>query len=178
MIGTMKILAVSGSLQARSSNRALLNTAHRVAPDGVDLVDSVSVGEIAHFNPDLDRDGATPAAVTELRAQVASADGVLVASPEYAHSLSGILKNALDWLVGSGELYEKPVAVLCASPRPTGCVLGREALERTLNAQGAKVVVSATVAVAAADKGGDELRDPDAVAAIGAALAALTGRTG
>jgi chromate reductase len=174
----MKILAVSGSLQARSSNRALLQTAHRVAPEGVELVDSVSVGDVAPFNPDLDREGATPDAVTELRAQVAGADGVLIASPEYAHSLPGVLKNALDWLVGSGELYEKPVAVLCASPRPNGGELGRDALERTLRAQGAKVVVSATVAVAPGDKGGDELRDAAAVEAVAAALAALTTLTG
>jgi chromate reductase len=174
----MKVLAVSGSLQARSSNRALLQTAHRVAPEGVELVDSVSVGDVAPFNPDLDRAGATPAAVTELRAQVAGAAGVLIASPEYAHSLPGALKNALDWLVGSGELYDKPVVVLCASPRPTGGVLGREALEQTLKAQGAKVAASVTVAVAAADKGGDELRDPAAMEAVAAALAVLATAAG
>jgi NAD(P)H-dependent FMN reductase len=145
------------------------------------MLDAVSVGDIAPFNPDLDRDGTTPAAVSELRAQVAAADGVLIASPEYAHSLPGVLKNALDWLVGTGELYEKPVAVLCASPRPTGGTYGREALERTLKAQGAVVVVSATVGVVAADKGADELTDPGAVAAIAAAVQALVsapGRTG
>lgn len=181
MIGTMRILAVSGSLQARSSNAALLRAAHRITPPSVELVDSVSVGDIAPFNPDLDRDGETPATVAELRAQVKAADGVLIASPEYAHSLSGVLKNALDWLVGTGELYEKPVAVLCASPRPTGGVYGREALERTLKAQGAIVVASATVGVVAADKEAEELRDPDAVGAITAALHALVttpGRTG
>jgi NAD(P)H-dependent FMN reductase len=181
MIGTVRILAVSGSLQARSSNKALLQTAHRVAPPGVELVDSVSVGDIAPFNPDVDRDGGTPAAVAEFRGQVKAADGVLIASPEYAHSLPGILKNALDWLVGTGELYEKPVAVLCASPRPTGGVYGREALERTLKAQGSAVVVSATVGVVAADKGAEELAEPEAVATIAAALDALVtaaGRTG
>jgi NAD(P)H-dependent FMN reductase len=177
----MRIVAVSGSLAARSSNAALLRTAHRIVPDGAELVDSVSVGDVAHFNPDLDRDGATPPAVSEFRAQIQGAAGVLIASPEYAHSLSGVLKNALDWLVGTGELYEKPVAVLCASPRPTGGVYGREALERTLEAQGAIVVASATVGVVAADKGADELGDPDAVETIAAALRALVtapGRTG
>ncbi len=177
----MRILALSGSLQARSSNKAVLATAHRIVPDGVDLVDAVSVGDVAHFNPDLDRDGATPAGVTALRAQVGAADGVLIASPEYAYSLSGVLKNALDWLVGTGELYEKPVAVLCASPRPAGGAQGREALERTLGAQGARVVASATVGLVAADKGADEVRDPAAVQAIAAALDALVtaaGRTG
>ncbi|MGI8809768.1 MAG: NADPH-dependent FMN reductase [Acidimicrobiales bacterium] len=170
----MKILAVSGSLQARSSNAALLRTAHRVAPTGVQLVDAISVGDIAPFNPDLDRQGATPDAVADWRAQVATADGVLIASPEYAHSLPGSLKNALDWLVGSGELYGKPVAVLCGSPRPNGGVLGRQALEQTLRAQGAVVVVSATVGVVAADKGSDELYDPAAVEAVRAAIAALS----
>jgi NAD(P)H-dependent FMN reductase len=178
MIVPMRILAVSGSLQARSSNRALLATAHRIAPAEVDLVDSTSVGDIAPFNPDLDRTGDTPPEVVELRAQVAQAAGLLIASPEYAHSLSGVLKNALDWLVGSGELYEKPVAVLCASPRPTGCMFGREALERTLKAQGAVIVTSATVGVVAADKGADELRDPVAVDVIRAAIGALTGSPG
>ena len=174
----MRILAVSGSLQARSSNRAVLATAHRLAGDGVEVVDSVSVGDLVAFNPDIERDGDAPAAVTELRGQMVAADGVLIASPEYAHSLPGSLKNALDWLVGSGELYEKRVAVLCASPRPEGGVDGRAALEQALRAEGCEVVFSATVAVAPADKGADELWDPAAVATVGAALAALTGAGG
>lgn len=179
MIPAVRILAVSGSLQARSSNRALLRTAHRVAPAGVELVDSISVGDIPPFNPDIERDGPAPAPVVEWRQQVAAADGgVLFASPEYAHSLPGSLKNALDWLVGSGELYGRPVAVLCGSPRPGGGAQGRAALEQTLRAQGATVVVSATVAVVAADKGAEELRDPAAAEVVVAALAALTGRSG
>jgi len=97
-------------------------------------------------------------------------------SPEYAHSLAGSLKNALDWLVGSGELYGKPVAVLCWSPRQNGGVLGRQALEQTLRAQGATIVLSATVAVVAADKGAAEVRHPAAVEAVAAALAALSSR--
>ena len=171
----MRILAICGSIQARSTNRALLRTARRIAPGAVDVVDSVPVGDVPHFNPDIERDGPAPAAVRELRAQVQAADGVLIASPEYAHSLPGVLKNALDWLVGSGELYGKRVAVLCASPRPEGCAHGREALERTLDAQGATVVVSVTVGVVAADKARDELGDPASVGAVAAALRALTG---
>jgi len=169
----MRILAVCGSLQGRSSNRAMVRTAHRVASKGVEIVDSISVGDVPHFNPDLDA-GTAPDAVRTLRSQVAEADGVLIASPEYAHSLPGSLKNALDWLVGSGELYGKRVAVLCGSPRPNGGVLGRGALEQTLRAQGASVVASTTVGVVAADRGGQELRDPAAVEAVAAAIAALT----
>ena len=170
----MKILAVSGSLQARSSNTALLRTAHRVAPAGVEIIHSLSVGDVPPFNPDLERDGPAPDAVDGWRGQMAAANGVLIASPEYAHSLPGSLKNALDWLVGSGELYGKRVAVLCGSPRPNGGALGRQALEQTLNAQGAIVVVSATVVVPVTDKGAEELRGPAAVAAVEAAIDALT----
>jgi NAD(P)H-dependent FMN reductase len=169
----MRILAIAGSLQARSSNAALLRTAHRVAPSGVEVVDAVSVGDVPPFNPDIEREGPPPEAVAALRAQIGSAAGVLIASPEYAHSLPGVLKNALDWIVGSGELYGKPVAILCASPRPDGCVQGRGAIEQTLRAQGSTIVVSTTVGVAAADKGADELRDPAAEAAVAAALGAL-----
>lgn len=179
MIPGVRILAVSGSLQARSSNRALLRTARRVAPAGVEVVDAVSVGDVPPFNPDVERDGPAPAVVASWRAQVAEADGgVLIASPEYAHSLPGSLKNALDWLVGSGELYGRRVAVLCGSPRPGGGAQGRAALEQTLRAQGAMVVVSATVAVMGEDRGAEELRDPAAVAAVAAAIDALTGRSG
>lgn len=171
----MPILAVSGSLQTHSSNSAVLRTARRVAPAGVEILDSISVGDIAPFNPDLEREGGAgaPPAVVEWRAQVAGADAVLFASPEYAHSLPGSLKNALDWLVGSGELYEKRVAVLCGSPRPNGGMMGRAALEQTLKAQGAVIAVSATVGVVPADKGADELHDAGAVAVVEAALAAL-----
>ena len=179
MIVPVRVLAVSGSLQARSSNRALLQTAHRVAPAGVEDVDSISVGDIPPFNHDVERDGPAPAVVVAWREQVAAADGgVLIASPEYAHSLPGSLKNALDWLVGSGDLYGRRVAVLCGSPRPGGGTQGRAALEQTLRAQGAMVVTSATVAVVAADKGADELRDPAAVEAVVTALDALTVRSG
>ena len=151
----MRILAVSGSLQDRSSNDALLTAAAELgarSSPGVQVVRSISTAEVPAFNPDLERDGApAPASVSTFRAQVAAADGVLIATPEYAHSLPGALKNALDWLVGSGDLYGKPVAVLAASPRPDGAQLGRAALEQTLRAQGAAFVVSTTVTVSSTE---------------------------
>ncbi len=103
---------------------------------------------LPYFNPELDVDPA-PASVAELRTGVGAADGVLIASPEYAHEMPGVLKNALDWLVNSGELYGKPVAVLCASPAPERGSYVREALGRTFEAQGARVVFSATVVAGA-----------------------------
>lgn len=161
----MRVLAISGSLQARSSNTWLLLTAARVAPVGDEVVDARSVGELPHFNPDLESDGASPA-VAELRSAIAAADAVLIASPEYAHSLPGALKNALDWIVGSGELYGKPVAIVSGSPREDGARYAREALEQTLRAQGAVIAVSQTVAVAT-----DQAAEPNA--GIGHAMSAV-----
>lgn len=127
----MKILAISGSLQAGSSNTTLLRIAQSMALEDIEVVLYASLADLPYFNPDLDRDPA-PTPVADLRAQLLAADGVLLASPEYAHGIPGALKNALDWVVGSGELYAKPVAVLSASPRSSGGAYAREAIERTL----------------------------------------------
>ena len=115
--GMSRLLGVSGSLQVHSSNRALLELARRVPGAGAVLYPSV--GALPHFDPDLEGEN-VPAVVAEWRALVGAATGVLIASPEYAHGIPGSLKNALDWLVGSGELYGKPVAVLSASTSPRG----------------------------------------------------------
>ncbi|MBV9356430.1 MAG: NAD(P)H-dependent oxidoreductase [Chloroflexi bacterium] len=139
------VLAISGSLQSRSSNTALIQLASQVTDERVQVQLLAVLPDLPYFNPELDVEPA-PASVTELRARVGAADGLLIASPEYAHEMPGVLKNALDWLVSSGELYGKSVAVLCASPAPERGRYVREALGRTLDAQGARVVFSATVA--------------------------------
>jgi chromate reductase, NAD(P)H dehydrogenase (quinone) len=77
----------------------------------------------------------------------------LIATPEYAHEMPGSLKNALDWLVSSGELYGKPAALLCGSPSSERGKYAREALQRTLEAQGMSVVLSCTVAMQRAPLG-------------------------
>jgi len=142
----MFILGISGSLQERSSNRALLAAARDLAGDGVEVDEYRGIESLPHFNPDLDRDGA-PANVVEFRSLVRTADGVLIASPEYAFGVPGALKDALDWLVGSGDLYEKPVAVLSAAPSAERGSNARADLERTLRGQGARVIASSTIVV-------------------------------
>jgi chromate reductase len=142
----MNILGISGSLQARSSNRALLEAARDLAGDGTSVSEYRGVERLPHFNPDLDRDGA-PATVVDFRALVRDADGVLIASPEYAFGVPGALKDALDWLVGSGDLYGKPVAVLSAAPSAERGSNARADLERTLRGQGARVIASSTIVV-------------------------------
>jgi NAD(P)H-dependent FMN reductase len=139
----MRIFAISGSLQAGSSNTRFVEAARDLAPAGVEVDVFESVGALPHFNPDL----VAPGAVTDFRERIVAADGVLIASPEYAHEMPGSLKNALDWLVGTGELYGKRVAIVVVSPRPNGGGYAREAIERTLHAQGSEIVRSTTVGV-------------------------------
>jgi chromate reductase len=112
----MRIVAILGSLRARSSNRALLHAAAKLAPDGMEITIYDGLASLPHFNPDDDEEGATPPpAVAALRAWLAAADGIVISTPEYAHGLPGSLKNALDWLVSDGALVDKPVAILSTS---------------------------------------------------------------
>lgn len=113
----MKIIAVSGSLRADSSNTLLLRAATRLAPPYCTLELFDGIGDLPHFNPDREEEPHT--AVARWKSAVATADGLLFSTPEYAHGIPGSLKNALDWLVGSTEIVGKPVALLNASPLST-----------------------------------------------------------
>src|SRR4051812_28490995 len=96
----VKILAISGSLQAGSANTALVRAARPQTPAGVELTIYAGLADLPHFNSDLDGDTA-PATVTSFRAQLHAADAVLISTPEYVFAMPGSLKNALDWVVGS-----------------------------------------------------------------------------
>lgn len=138
----VRILAISGSLRAASSNTALLRAAALLAPEGVEITVYGGLGELPHFNPDLEE--AEPPAVTELRHQVRIADGLLISSPEYAHGVPGVLKNALDWLVGGDEFIGKPVALLNASPR---AIHAQASLRETVITMSGRIVDEASIAV-------------------------------
>jgi chromate reductase len=146
---TLRLLAISGSLRARSSNSSLLRLAIDVAPAGVEIVTYDGLATLPHFNPDDDVD-IPPAPVLELRKQVGAADGLLFCSPEYAHGVPGSLKNALDWLVASVELPHKPVALLNASPWATHA---QASLVETLTVMSTHIVheACATIPVARGD---------------------------
>jgi chromate reductase len=111
----LHIIAISGSLRRSSSNTILLRAAARLAPENMTITLYNSIGDLPHFNPDLT--GSEPQSVTGFRTQLQSCDGILICTPEYAHGVPGVLKNALDWIVSSGELIDKPVALLNASAR-------------------------------------------------------------
>src|SRR5436853_1978310 len=114
----IRIVAISGSLRSGSSNTLLLRAASAIAPPGMVVDVYQGIDRLPFFNPDLDVDE-VPQAVESFRATLRSAHGLLISSPEYAHGVPGVLKNALDWLVGStqGEIVDKPVALVNASPR-------------------------------------------------------------
>lgn len=111
----MKILGISGSLRRGSINTALLEAARIIAPDQIELRLAHGIGELPHFNPDLEP--ATPATVTAWRSSIGWADGLVISSPEYAHGTPGSLKNALDWLVSGTEFSGKPVAMIGVAER-------------------------------------------------------------
>jgi NAD(P)H-dependent FMN reductase len=114
------ILAISGSLRAQSSNTELLRAAALVAPPSVRVTLFGGLATLPHFNPDLDGDGANvPASVRAFREDIERADALLICSPEYAHGVPGVLKNALDWLVSGHEIPFKPIGLLNASSRST-----------------------------------------------------------
>jgi NAD(P)H-dependent FMN reductase len=171
----MRLLAISGSLRAVSSNTTLLRAAALIAPDaGITLY--AGLDNLPHFNPDLDTgldDPNVPATVRELRAAIGAADGILISSPEYAHGIPGSLKNALDWLVGSSEFPGKPVALINASPYSTHA---QASLAETLRTMSAELVDGSPFPIALPNRSMNETAaaaDPEVAAKLMAVLAAV-----
>lgn len=170
-----RILLVSGSLRDGSTNTALLNTARLMAPAGLDLVLYTGMGDLPHFNPDDDGDSLHPA-VAELRRQIAASDAIVFSTPEYAGALPGSFKNLLDWTVGGGEIYAKPVAYINASGSPTGAAQAHESLRVVLGYVGSELVEGACahIPVPRAAIGADGLvGDPSIRAQVNDAFGAL-----
>jgi chromate reductase, NAD(P)H dehydrogenase (quinone) len=135
----MRVLGLSGSLRRDSYNRRLLAAAARCLPPGVELEEWRGLERIPPYSADLDVDPA-PVAVAELRAALAGADAVLIATPEYNHSIPGQLKNALDWAsrpFQHNALRAKPVAVIGASTGLFGAVWAQAEVRKVLAAIGA-----------------------------------------
>lgn len=159
-----RLLTVCGSLQARSSNRAALDAAAAVArAAGADVDDFDRLAAIPPFDPDLD--GAPHAVLDDWRSRLAAADAVLVAAPEYAGGVAGVVKNAFDWVVGAGSMYRKPVGVISAGT--SGGRHARQTLIQTLTWQGAWVVGELGIAAPRTKSDADgRFTDPATLAAI------------
>lgn len=147
----IQLLALSGSLRGRSTNTELLRAAAALAPDDVDVEVYGAIGELPHFNPDLE--DALPPGVVDFRARVGAASGVLISSPEYAHGVPGSFKNALDWLVGGPEFVHKPVALFNASSRSS---YAQDSLAETLTTMSGRIVAEASVSLPLLGQGLDK----------------------
>ncbi len=133
MENSCSLLAVSGSLRSQSANTAILKAMAEVAPPGVQIYLYDGIGNLPFFNPETEQ---KTAMVQDFRKAIQESDGIIICTPEYAFGIPGVLKNALDWLVGSGEINGKPVAAISASPLPTGGDKALLSLENTLTALG------------------------------------------
>src|ERR1700677_4224854 len=137
----MRVLGLSGSLRSDSHNTRLLGGARKLLPSGVELVIFDQLAAIPPYNEDDEHDA--PPAVAALKAAIAGADAVLVATPEYNASIPGVLKNALDWVsrpIASTPLRGKPAAVVGASTSLFGAVWAQAELRKVLATIGARVV--------------------------------------
>jgi chromate reductase, NAD(P)H dehydrogenase (quinone) len=138
----MRVLGLSGSLRRDSYNRALLRAAAALLPRGAQLEPWDRLAELPGYDEDLDTELA-PEPVRDLRAAIAAADAVLIATPEYNASIPGALKNALDWAsrpFATNPLRGKPVAVIGASTGLFGAVWAQAELRKVLRTIGADVL--------------------------------------
>src|SRR6476659_2535592 len=139
----MRILGISGSLRRGSNNRKLLRAAAAALPPGVDLVEWNGLADLPAFDEDQEKTPAEP--VRAFLEEIASADALLIATPEYNASLPGALKNALDWAsrpFPSSVLRCKPAAVIGASTGLFGAVWAQAEVRKTMKASGAYVLES------------------------------------
>jgi chromate reductase, NAD(P)H dehydrogenase (quinone) len=165
---TTSILAISGSLRQVSSNTSLLLAAINLSPPTVEMNLYNGLGDLPHFNPDLETTEIP--AVMDWKAQVKWADGLLICSPEYAHGVPGVLKNALDWLVSDEDFAGKPIALLNASHRATHA---QASLVEILTTMAGRIVPEASVAMPLQGKNLDAagiLADPELVGVLRKAM--------
>lgn len=147
---SLRVLGIAGSLRRGSYNRALLRAAAGLLPADM-VLETAEIGAIPLYDADIEAAG-VPAAVTELKARVRAADALLIATPEYNSSVTGVLKNALDWLSRPPDqvLDGKPAAIMGASPGMFGTVRSQQHLRQIATALNLLVLAKPDVFVARA----------------------------
>jgi len=143
---TLCLLTISGSLRLASSNTTVLHALQAIAPASVIVSLYDGLGNLPNFNPALDGEADMPPPPVD------QADGLLISSPEYAHGVPGVLKNALDWLVSSLEFPRKPVALINISPRST---FVHASLSETLTTMSASLIADPAFTISLPGKGLD-----------------------
>jgi chromate reductase len=144
-MASINVLGICGSLRAKSFNRSALLAAAELMPAGMQLT-VADYADVPLFNQDV-QDKGIPEAVMRLAQQIREADALLIASPEYNFSISGVLKNAIDWLsrVPAPPFKDKPVAILSATMGPLGGARQQYDLRKVLGSQDALVLVKPEV---------------------------------
>ncbi len=136
----IKILAIPGSLRANSSSNLVLRQLISFVPENVTIELYEGIGVLPHFNDAQE----VPAEVENFRHCVREADGVLICTPEYVFGIPGSLKNALDWIVSSGEFIDKPVGLITASSQGER---GHAAMQLVLTAISARIIDEASMLI-------------------------------
>ncbi|MBO9698683.1 MAG: NAD(P)H-dependent oxidoreductase [Sporocytophaga sp.] len=166
-------VAISGSLKSTSTNTSILKFIIKLASHTANIELYLGLDDLPHFSPERDSENPSEA-VENLRKKIKNADGVIFCTPEYAFNLPGVLKNALDWCVSSGEFNEKPVLVLSASPLNTGGEKALASLQMTLTALGTKQVAAYSIAnVNSKMNSHKELTDSETIAVLEGLLSKL-----
>jgi NAD(P)H-dependent FMN reductase len=136
----MNVFAISGSLRVGSSATALVHALTTIASSGTTITLYDELERVPPYHPDRDREGdVPPAPVARLRSAIAVADAVVISTPEYAFGVPGVLKNALDWTVASGDFAGKPTAAISSSPSDLGGDKAHASLVLTLGAMQARL---------------------------------------
>ena len=142
----MEILAISGSVREKSYNTALLKAASKLSPENINISVFDTIQNIPIFDPVIEED-LFPKEVNNLLSKIRKSDGVIISTPEYAHGITGVLKNALDWLVSTDALILKPVVVTSVSTSGLGGVRSHSPLVLILSAMNSNVVVDGSLNV-------------------------------
>jgi chromate reductase len=161
---SLVVCGIAGSLRSASYNRALLRLAQEVAPDDMEIRIFDRIGEIPHYNEDVEKEG-DPEPVVALKRAIAEADALLIATPEYNQGVPGVLKNAIDWASRPARrsvLVKKPTAIFGASPASTGSARAQSQLRQDLVFSDVPVLVQPEILVYRAQEKFDaELRLTD-----------------
>jgi chromate reductase len=178
----LRILAINGSLRTGSHNGALLRAAAALLPSGAELVELTGLADIPAYSEDDDA-SPPPPTVAALRGALASADAVLISTPEYNSSIPGQLKNALDWAsrpFPDNALRGKPVAVVGASTGLFGAAWAQAEVRKVLGIVGADTLTHELPVGQAHTAFGDDglLLEPDLREALQELLGVLAARAG
>jgi chromate reductase, NAD(P)H dehydrogenase (quinone) len=152
-----KVVAFAGSLREKSYNRALIRAARELAPEGLEI-EPIEIGDLPFYNADIEARG-DPPAVARFKAEIGSADGLLIATPEYNDGVPAVLANAMDWasrLPGRSPIAGKPVAIIGASPSQVGTARAQAHLRQILSHVQARVLPPPELLVARAHERFDD----------------------